>query len=284
MAVENLRGEILHTQTPHYVDWSAAILGTVVASGVATVLFTFGSGIGLSMVSPYRGEGVSKTAYFVALGLWSLWVIISSLMAGGYLAGRLRRRIGDASEHESDVRDASHGLAVWGLSIVVASLLMMAGVSGLVGTATKSETAAGAASGATAALSNRSDRMDFTIDAMFRGSDQTARAAEAERREIARLLTYGVVRGELSAENRTYLTRLVAARTGATPEEAQQRIETALADARREADAARKSGIIATFLTAAALLVGAAAAAWAAALGGKHRDQETAFVTFWRWP
>jgi hypothetical protein len=273
MTVEPLRSDVMTAPNVHYVDWGAVILGTVVASGVAIVLFTFGSAIGLSMISPYRGEGASRTAYFVALGLWSLWVVVSSFMAGGYLAGRLRRRIGDASEHESDVRDGSHGLAVWGL-----------GVSGLVGAASKSNTAASAATGAAAALqTERADRLDFTIDSIFRGTDQTARAADAERREVARLLTYGLVRGELLPENRSYLVRMVAARTGESTAAAERRIDEAMTDAREAADAARKGGIIVAFLSAAALLVGAAGAAWAATLGGKHRDQGTMHHAFWRW-
>jgi hypothetical protein len=272
MTVEPLRGDALASPNVHYVDWGAVILGTVVASGVAIVLVTFGSAIGLSMISPYRGEGVSSTAYFIALGLWSLWVVVSSFMAGGYLAGRLRRRIGDASEHESDVRDGSHGLAVWGLGIVAASLLLVIGVSGVAGIAVKSDAAAASAA-----------RVDFTIDSMFRGADQTARAAEAERREVARLLTYGLVRGELLPENRAYLVRLVATRTGENTAIAERRIDEAMIDAREAADAARKGGIIAAFLSAAALLVGGAAAAWAARLGGQHRDQGTMHHAFWRW-
>src|SRR5688500_10933283 len=83
-----------------YVDWCAIAAGAMMATAVAIVLFTFGTAIGLSMVSPYEGEGASRAAYFATLALWTLWVIVSSFMAGGYLAGRLRRRVGDATEHE----------------------------------------------------------------------------------------------------------------------------------------------------------------------------------------
>jgi len=41
--------------------------------------------------------------------------------------------------------------------------------------------------------------------------------------------------------------------------------------------------VIMAFLMAAALAVAGAAAAWAATLGGKHRDQETDHSHFWRW-
>jgi hypothetical protein len=45
--------------------------------------------------------------------------------------------------------------------------------------------------------------------------------------------------------------------------------------AEREAEAARKLTVLAAFITAASMLAGAAAAFFAAGLGGKHRDQNT---------
>jgi hypothetical protein len=83
-----------------YVDWAAIIAGAILASAIAFVLLTFGSGIGLSLTSPFKGEGLAATALAVAIALWVLWVEISSFIAGAYLAGRLRRRIADATEHE----------------------------------------------------------------------------------------------------------------------------------------------------------------------------------------
>jgi hypothetical protein len=41
-----------------YVDWPAIFGGAVVGAAVAFVLSTFGTDLGLSLVSPYRGEGV----------------------------------------------------------------------------------------------------------------------------------------------------------------------------------------------------------------------------------
>lgn len=48
----------------------------------------------------------------------------------------------------------------------------------------------------------------------------------------------------------------------------------------RQADIARKLGVIAAFITAASLLAGAAAAFFAAGFGGKHRDQNTRLTFF----
>ncbi|MGE4063417.1 MAG: hypothetical protein AB7E79_08615 [Rhodospirillaceae bacterium] len=289
------------TDTGHgYVDWCAIAAGAMMATAVSIILFTFGTAIGLSMVSPYEGEGVSRAAYFATLGLWTLWVIVSSFMAGGYLAGRLRRRVGDANEHEVDVRDGAHGLLVWATGVVLASLLLVLGVTGAVGTAVK----AGAPAAAEAAdnADGGGGMTAYTVDSLFRATTTTAPAqpatdpatgaampatppddGRADREEVTRIFAHGVTDGELGAEDKAHAASLISRRTGISEAEAQKRIDTALAKAKEAADAARKIGLIVGFLTAAALLVGAAAAAWAAALGGRHRDQNTDTTAFWRW-
>lgn len=293
-----------------YVDWCAIAAGAMVATAISIILFTFGTALGLSMVSPYEGEGVSKAAYFAVLGLWSLWIVVSSFMAGGYIAGRLRRRIGDATEHEVDVRDGAHGLLVWATGVVVASLLVVLGVTGLVGTAAK---VGGPAAAAEAADSDGGGMTAFTVDALFRApANATApqaavtspnpamdptmdpgapmpqpqsQAADvtAERGEVTRLLTYGLADGTLGAEDKAYVARMIANRTGMSQAEAEARIDQVLAKAKETADAARKMGVLIGFLTAAGLLVGAAAGAWGATLGGRHRDRNTDTAAFWRW-
>ncbi len=263
-----------------YVDWCAIAAGAMVATAISVVLFTFGTAIGLSMVSPYEGAGVSRAAYFATLALWTLWVVVSSFMAGGYIAGRLRRRVGDATEHEVDVRDGAHGLLVWATGVVVASILLMLGVTGAVGAtavANRSETT----------FSDSASITAFTVDALLRpdaNAPQTSpENAASLRDELARLLTYGMTDGELGADDKTYAAQAISRHTGMTQTEAQTRIDTVLADARETANDARKIALLIGFLTAAALLVGAASAAWAATLGGRHRDRNTDTSVFWRW-
>lgn len=284
----------LSTDAFHYVDWAAIIAGAVLASAISILMFTFGTAIGLSMLSPWEGEGASATAYFITLALWTLWVVVSSFMAGGYIAGRMRRRIGDGTEHEVEVRDGAHGLLVWALGLVLASLLLAAGISGAAGVVAKG---AGAAAGVAA---RDADVNDYTIDTLLRptaasGSvsvtstdsstpvNMAGATVREDRQEIARLLTFGKKNGALTADNKTYLAQRVAARTGMTQSEAQARVDQVLTEAKQKADAARKSGIVIGFLTAAALAVAAAAAAFAANLGGRHRDRNTDLAAFWRW-
>ncbi len=54
------------------------------------VLFTAGSAIGLSLLSPYPFSSYGKWAATVA-AFWAMFVPILSLLIGGYIAGRMRR-------------------------------------------------------------------------------------------------------------------------------------------------------------------------------------------------
>jgi hypothetical protein len=159
-----------------YVDWPAIIAGAILASAISFVLFTFGTGIGLSLTSPYPGESVSPTAFAVVLGLWVLWVSVSSFIAGAYLTGRLRRRIGDASEHEVEVRDAAHGLLVWALSALIGAMLA-AWIAGLTASKT-ADVAAGVATGASAGaaqeVASQVDPASYWTDVLLRPAPAAA--------------------------------------------------------------------------------------------------------------
>ncbi|WP_316978062.1 hypothetical protein [Shumkonia mesophila] len=261
-----------------YIDWAAVIAGTVLSSAISLVLLTFGAAIGLSMVSPFEGEGASGPVFAVALGLWVLWVVVSSFMAGGYLAGRMRRRAWDATPHEVEVRDGAHGLSVWALGILVAGLMAAAGVSGVV----RGGAEVGGGLASAGAGKESPEAFDYAVDSLFRSADQRVDPAAA-RGEVARILARSAVRGGIAAADRTYIARLVAARTGVEPLEAERRIDQVMADAKKAADTARRTGIWTAFLAAAVLLTGAAAAWWAASAGGRHRDEGTDFSRFTRW-
>ena len=116
-----------------HIDWGAILAGTVIATSISVVLTGFGSAIGLSMTSPFEGKGFSGVAIAVAIGLWVVWVAVSSLIAGSYLAGRMRRRAGDATPDEVSVRDGVHGLVVWALAALIGVVLASMSVAGLSG-------------------------------------------------------------------------------------------------------------------------------------------------------
>ena len=83
------------------------------------------------------------------------------------------------------------------------------------------------------------------------------------------------------------LASLVSQRTGLPQAEAEKRVDEAFTElkaaeqkARDAADKARKAALIAGFLAAATMAIGAAAACAGAALGARHRDERTLVVLF----
>lgn len=282
MAVKSSRVEVAATpaaatarDTQSYVDWAAIFAGAALASAISFVLLAFGAAIGLTLASPFPGEGMSAVGAAVAIALWVLWVTVSSFMAGGYLTGRLRRPAWDANPHEIVVRDGAHGLVVWAIGALFGALVAASAVTGVAKGGAQIATAAATAAGEE---SGRSDPFGYVVDSLFRAGGRTSpEGGEAARREATRILATGVGRAEISAADRSYLAELVAARTGLSREDAQRRVESVLADARQAAEKARKTGILLAFLTAASLLAGAAGAWWAAQVGGRHRDERADF-------
>ena len=115
-------------------------------------------------------------------------------------------------------------------------------------------------------------------------------AMERSRGEITRILLMGAADGALSDDNRAYLARLVAARTGLSQADAEKRVDALSEQMKNSADklraateTARKAGILLAFLTAATMVLGAAAAWWGAGMGGRHRDEKFDASHLTRW-
>ena len=78
------------------VSWPSIVAGAVAACAMTLVLLAFGTGLGLSMVSPWTGSGVSATTFKITTGLYLIVIAMISSSIGGYLAGRLRGQDGTA--------------------------------------------------------------------------------------------------------------------------------------------------------------------------------------------
>lgn len=292
-------GARVDSESAPHVDWPAIFAGALLASAIGFIMMSFGSGLGLSLVDPLDNESVSIVLVAVTVGLWTTWVVVSSFMAGGYLAGRMRRRAFDATAHEVEVRDGSHGVIVWALGVLVAGYLTASGITSLAGAGVAavgnvaSATTSVVASGAEGVASAGPDAMSYLGDTLLRRDDtDTGGGADSaqSRAEIGRILTRSLQQGEMQESDMTYLVNLVARETGIPAEEAQARVDQAVQvveetveNAKGVAETTRKTGILAGFLTAALLVISAAAAWWAATMGGKHRDEGTDFSHLTRW-
>lgn len=267
------------TRDGSYVDWPCALAGAITATAISFVLFTFGSGVGLSMVSPWSGAGASFATVAIITSIWAVLVQVGAFAAGGYLAGRMRRPWADARASEVEFRDGVHGALVWAVGVAFGAILLASTTAGMFRFAGD---AGGTAIRASAASNEAANGV---VDALFR----TAPAAQDRpmldtRGEAVRLVATGIGRADLIAADRAYLVQLVAARTGLSPADAEKRVNQVIVSAKESADRSRKIGILATFLAASSLLAGLAAAWSASRLGGMHRDQGIIWRGFARRP
>lgn len=265
-------------QAGSYLEWSAVLGGAVLAAAISTIMTAFGSAIGLSMVSAETGRSTGLLALAIAGALWALWITVSACAAGGYLAGRMRRPAIDASAHERHVRDGAHGLVVWAAGALLIAVMTTSSLLGVAKTAATG--VAATAAGAGALISQQADPMGSALDSVMRSAGTTA-PTPAERDEASRILISGLSTGKLEQVDRDYIASRIAARMNIPQADAEKRIDEAFAKlnqaketAKQAAERARKTAVITAFLTAAVLLVGAAAAWLAAQLGGRHRDEE----------
>jgi MFS family permease len=109
------------------VEWAAIVGGALGAVGVSIILFTLGSGLGLSSVSPWSWSNPSPTTFGMVAGVW---VIITQWLAsalGGYLTGRLRTKWVGIRTDEVFFRDTAHGFLAWALAtVLVATFISLA--------------------------------------------------------------------------------------------------------------------------------------------------------------
>ncbi|WP_256749197.1 hypothetical protein [Mesorhizobium sp. Mes31] len=283
------------------VSWGPIIAGAFAASTLTFILMLLGSGLGLSMVSPWSGSGASVTTFAVSTAIWLIIVQWLSSGVGGYLAGRLRTKWVGIHTDEVYFRDTAHGLLAWALATLIVVGVLGSALSAAVGSGVQavSTVASGAALGASAGASANAggaptdNATSYLVDSLFRPADPSKLATAgpdgdaAAAGQASRILIASAAAGEISADDKTYLSQLVAARTGLSEADAKARVDALVAKvedtkvkAKQAADTARKASATFALLGALSLVIGAFIASAAAALGGRQRDDEEAlFIT-----
>src|SRR3984885_12225632 len=252
------------------VSWPAVAAGGIVSCALTLVLLAFGIGLGLSVVSPWSGAGVSATTFQIGTGLYLIVIAMLSSSIGGYIAGRLRARWVGVHTDEVYFRDTAHGFVAWAFASVLGAILLASPASSLLGNA-----ASGAAQ-ATASAASRSGPMDGYVDTLMR-SDTPAAPNSGNpgdsRGEMVRLFTSSFRNGgDLKPADREYVSKVVAARTGMSQADADKRVSEVVTQAKTDIDAARKASAQLAFWLTASLLLGAFCASLAATEGGGLRD------------
>jgi hypothetical protein len=275
------------------VNWGPIVAGAFAASTLTVILMLIGSGLGLTMVSPWTGASASVTIFAVSAAVWLVVVQWLSAGLGGYLTGRLRTKWVGIHDDEVTFRDTAHGFLAWALATLLVAGVFGSALSATIGAGVQavSNVAAGAASGASsAAVGGTTDNnsLGYFVDTLFRPADTGAVAATGQNdagatAQATRILVASAAKGEVSADDKAYLAKLVASRTGLSEADAAKRVDTVIAGvddaknkAKAAADTARKASATFALVGALSMIVGAFIASVAAALGGKQRDEDEA--------
>ncbi len=287
------------------IAWGPIVGGAVAATGITLILLLLGSGVGLTMVSPWSGESSSAATVGITAAIWLVVVQWLSSALGGYLTGRLRTKWAVIHTNEVFFRDTAHGFLSWALATVFVAGFLASSLTSLAGAgasaAGQAAMAAGVAGGSAAAAS-ASDTdtarpgmaTAYFTDALLRPQNISNRASEdngAATAEISRILLQGAANGSVPDGDKTYIAGIVSARTGLSEADARARVDTVLKQiddakvaAQAAADKARKAAATSALIGSLSLLVGAFIAAAAAAFGGHQRDEEEDLIATGRGP
>lgn len=248
----------------HYVNWTAIILGALVAAALSSILLAFGATVGLGVTSAAPTWRDSSAALWILSGIYLIIQAAISFGVGGYLAGRARLTAATA-DVDVEHRDGVQGLAAWALAVVIGAIIAVSLGSAAINRA-----------GPTTARSNASAAellLSYEIDRLFRPARRApAQDLSQERAEAGRLLLTTSGYDGISSEDRGYLIQLVAANTGLAPAESERRVDAAIANSQTALKRSRRSSVILAFSVATALLLGAVISWAAAGIGGRHRD------------
>lgn len=254
------------------VSWAAVFAGAFVFASMSLVLLSLGTGLGLSLGSPWWNVGAKASTIGKAAIAWFIVTEIVASALGGYVAGRLRTKWVQIHTDEVYFRDTAHGLIVWAVGLVItASLLGAAASSIATGTTERNATSAmttGADTSATLVSPNA-----YFVDTLFRSTGAVAPMNDAaQRAEAERILSRSMAEGTMPAQDKTYLAQMISARTGLNQREAENRVSEVFAQAQQSAENARKALAHLSLWLFVALLAGAFCSSYAGTLGGRQRD------------
>jgi uncharacterized protein DUF2795 len=264
------------------ISWGAVLAGAVVAGATMILLSLLGVAFGASGINVAQTTAADLKSYGVGAGIWGAINMILSMAFGGYVAARL-------SGTHSHLDGELHGITVWAVALLLATVLLARVVSGAIGTvATGAATAASGAISSASALTGSLAQtaspqalLDRLQQSLTSSGDPTQMTRAQITSEIAVLTGRRVLNGRFTDQERDRLNALVAVQAGITKEEAAQRVlrmeqdaATTLAQAEQQARAAADTAARGAALGAKALfsslLLGLAAAMVGAWIGTRH--------------
>jgi hypothetical protein len=258
------------------VSWEAVIAGAFVAAALSLALLALGTGIGLSGVSPWANTGESASAVGWTAIIWLILMQLIASSMGGYLAGRLRTKWVKVHTHEVYFRDTAHGFLVWAVGLVITAAFLTSAATSMLGGAARAGAAAVDAWGPASSRDGLGSNGYF-VDAMLRSNTPGSSQDNASvRSEIGLILANSLRKGNITPADKSYLSQIVATKTGANEPDAEKRVDDTYSQIQQAEDNARKAVAHSMYWTFLALLIGAFCASLAATIGGKQRDRSIA--------
>ena len=264
------------------ISWGAVLAGAVVAAATMILLSLLGVAFGASGLNIMQTTADDLKSFGVGAGIWGAINMILSMAFGGYVAARL-------SGTHSHLDGELHGITVWAVALLLATVLLARVVSGAIGTvATGAATAAGGALSSAGSLTGSLTQtaspqalLDRLQQSLTSSGDPTQMTRAQITSEIAVLTGRRVLNGSFTDQERDRLNSLVAVQAGITKEEAARRVlrmeqdaTTTLAQAEQQARAAADTAARGAAMGAKALfsslLLGLAAAMVGAWIGTRH--------------
>jgi hypothetical protein len=259
---------------PSFLQWTPVVAGALVASAVSLILIAFGTAIGLSVVSSSPTWRDTSPALALLSGIYLLLTAVVSFGVGGYVAGRLRERWTPGAHTDViEFRDGTHGVVAWALAVVITGVVAAVLAASIAGKAVEPATSPAATTG--------EPLIAYELDRLFRTDRPLGGDVTYLRAEAGRILLAATGRQGITPDDRAYLVRLVASRTGIAPVDAERRVDDAIIAAKTAVQKARRSAVILGFATAVSLLLGAAVAWYLACVGGRHRDDVAPSLGHW---
>jgi hypothetical protein len=201
------------------ISWGPIIGGAASAIGVTLILVLFGSGLGLTMVSPWSGQSNSAATVGISAAIWLVVVQWLSAALGGYITGRLRTKWAAVHTDEVFFRDTAHGFVTWAIATLIvagfltSSLTSLAGAGAqAVGTVAQTAGIAGSAAAASSSDTSSSNPTSYFTDALLRPQQISARAESdngAATAEISRILVNGAAAGGIPEDDKAYMAGIV---------------------------------------------------------------------------
>ena len=264
------------------MSWGSVLAGAVVAGASTILLSLLGVALGAGGLHFTQGTASDMAGYGLGAGIWTAINLILSMAFGAYVAARLS---GTHSHLDAEL----HGITVWGVAILLMTVLLAQAVGSILGTvASTAGSAASSAVGGTASLAAGAAKevgsqglVDQLQQSLTSSGDPTQMTRAQITSEITALAGRRVVNGSLTDQERDRLTTLVAAQAGISKDEAARRVarmeQDAVAALAQTEQQARKvaetaahgaaAGAKALFSSLLLSLAGSLAGAW---LGTRH--------------